>query len=109
VSERLLTDPAALLDRARALLTARVSELETRVRQGDETAWPAYLAAVSALSALVTDAAPGRHGELLSTRQMAERLGIAPKTLLRRKARGDVRPAMQAGKLIRWKGTEAIR
>jgi hypothetical protein len=104
-----LTGPVALLDRARALLTARVNELETRVRHGDENAWPAYLAVVSALSALVADTAPGRRGELLSTRQMAERLGIAPKTLLRRKARGDVRPAMQAGKLIRWKGTETVR
>ena len=70
---------------------------------------PAYLAAVSALPALVADTTPGRRGELLSTRQMAERLGIAPKTLLRRKARGDVKPAMQAGKLIRWKGTETVR
>lgn len=52
---------------------------------------------------------PGGRGELLTTAQMAERLGIAPKTLLKHKAAGAVKPALQRGKLIRWKGDEAAR
>src|SRR5262245_32800062 len=52
---------------------------------------------------------PGVRGELLTTGQMAERLGIAPKTLLKHKAAGVVRPALQRGKLIRWRGDEATR
>jgi predicted site-specific integrase-resolvase len=52
---------------------------------------------------------PGAGGELLTTAQMAERLGIKPKTLLRHKSNGAVRPALQRGKLIRWKGDEVVR
>jgi hypothetical protein len=53
--------------------------------------------------------APGQHGELLTTAQMASRLGIAPKTLLKHKAAGSIRPALEKGKLVRWRGSEAIR
>jgi hypothetical protein len=43
----------------------------------------------------------------LTTAEMARRMGIAPKTLLKHKALGKVRPAIQRGKLIRWRGDEA--
>jgi hypothetical protein len=97
------------LFRARQMLEARLVALEPRIHAGDEGAWDAYVSTLNALVGVLSQVASGSQGELLSTRQMAERLGIAPKTLLRRKAKGDVRPAMQAGKLIRWKGTETVR
>ena len=95
--------------RAAQLLQARLAVLEDRVRQGDEDAWAPYLEAVQGAAVLEARLTPGAHGELLTTRAMAERLGIASKTLLRRKAKGQIRPAMQAGKLIRWRGSEAVR
>lgn len=97
-----------VLPRAARLIEQRLTRLEERVRQGDEGAWGAFLATLGTYTAVLAQLAPEGHNGLLSTKQMAERLGIAPKTLLRRKAQGRVRPAMQAGKLIRWKGTEAI-
>ncbi len=76
---------------------------EERVAAGDESAWPAFLATIETAAVLERQLAPGAHGELLTTRQMAERLGVKPKTLLRHKRKGELRPAMQRGRLIRWK------
>ena len=91
-----------LLARALQLLTARVAGLEERVRAGDESAWSPYLDAIRALAQLDK---PER-GAMLSTADMAARLGVRPKSLLRRVQRGDVRPAVRSGKLIRWRGDE---
>ena len=93
-----------LLARGVHLLTARVAELEERVRAGDGAAWPSYLDALRTLAALDR---PER-GAMFTTAQMAERLGVTPKSLLRRAARGEIAPALRAGKLIRWRGTEAV-
>jgi hypothetical protein len=98
----------ALLRGAR-LLDVRLTQLEERLLSGDETAWRDYLVTLEAAVKLDHQLTPGAHGEMVSTRAMAERLGIKPKTLLRRKAKGQVTPAMQAGRLIRWKGTEAVK
>jgi len=104
-----MTPLASSLLRAAQLLEARLAVLEDRVRHGDEAAWAPYLEAVQGAAALEARLTPGSRGELLTTRAMAERLGITPKTLLKRKAKGQIRPAMQAGKLIRWRGSEAVR
>jgi hypothetical protein len=86
------------------LLTDRAIALEARVSAGDEDAWPGYLDVLRTLAALDR---PER-GAMLTTSAMAERLGITPKSLLRRAAKGEIQPALKAGKLIRWKGTEAV-
>src|SRR5215468_5489340 len=95
------------LERAASLLTKRLYYIEKRL-DVESDLWPEYIAAVQALTAALAHAAPGTHGRLLTTAQMAARLGIKPKTLLRRKGKGELRPALQAGKLIRWRGTESI-
>jgi hypothetical protein len=68
------------------------------------------LETLNALARLVPLLAPGAHGELLTTKAMAERLGISPKTLLKRKASGEIHPAVQIGArgvaAIRWRGDE---
>jgi hypothetical protein len=46
---------------------------------------------------------------LLTTAEMAERLAISTKTLLKRKKVGLVRPALEHGRLIRWKTDEHTR
>jgi hypothetical protein len=97
------------LDRAPQLLQARLEALEVRLRNGDETAWPEYHQVIASLAAALSHVTPGARGELLTTEEMARRLAVTTKTLLRRKARGDIRPALQRGKLIRWRGDEAPR
>jgi hypothetical protein len=98
------------LKKACALLLARVADLEKRVQDGDETAWKPYLESLTVLSSVVPRLEPGASGELLKTRDMALRLGIAPKTLLKwRKKIGKVQgaEAVQNGSrgraAIRWK------
>jgi DNA-binding transcriptional MerR regulator len=109
MSDRLaaLTTTAAL-ERSARLLAQRLTELEDRLQSGEEAIWSTYIEAVKALALVAPNLAPERRGELLTTGEMARRLGIAPKTLLKRKAKGEIRPAMQAGKLIRWRGTETV-
>jgi hypothetical protein len=102
-------DPRAVLARALARLQERAASLEQRLETGDESAWSSYCEAIEALAVVADRTAPGSHGELLTTAEMATRLGVAPKTLLKHKARGQVRPALQTGKLIRWRGDEATR
>jgi len=104
-----MTSLSVALVRASRLVEARLAGLEDRLTSGDETAWPDYLVTIETAAKLDQQLQPGGRGELVSARAMAERLGIKPKTLLRRKAKGHVTPAMQAGRLIRWRGTEAVR
>ena len=98
-----------MLAGARQRLVDRLADLEARLDAGDAAAWDAYVVTLTALLGVLEQVAPGTRGELLTTAQMAERLGIAPKTLLKHKAAGAVKPALQRGKLIRWKGDEAAR
>ena len=98
-----------MLPRAVARLLTRLAVLEQQLDAGDASAWPAYLAVLDVLLRLTAATKPGASGELLTTKAMAERLGIQPKALLRRVKQNTVRPAVKAGKFIRWRGTEAIR
>ncbi len=95
------------IDRAARLLTDRIETLEKRVREGDESAWPDYQETLRTLTALLPHLGPER-GAMLTTAEMADRLGVAPKTLLRHKAKGRIRPAVTQGNLLRWKGNEAL-
>ena len=94
------------LERSVRLLLARAGQLEELVCKGEEAAWVSYLATLDTLARVLAHVTPGRRGELLTTSQMAARLNLSPKSLLRRKARGEIRPAVQRGKLIRWRGDE---
>ena len=96
---------ALLIAAGLRLLVARVADLEHRVTAGEESAWPPYLDALRTLAALDR---PER-GAMLTTREMAERLGLAPKTLLKHAKTGAIRPEVRRGKLVRWRGTEALR
>src|SRR5437879_5931860 len=98
----------AALSRAARVLAERLAQMEVRVQSGEGVDWSAYTETVRTLALLVPTLSPERCGELLTTAEMAARIGIKPKTLLRRKARGQIRPAMQAGKLIRWRGSETM-
>ena len=98
-------DPGRLaLERGRALLGNRVGVLERRVRDGDERAWPEYAAVLSVLAAL-EDRQPAR---LLTTAEMAQRMGLSVKTLLKHRRRGAVRAAVAQGNLLRWAPDQLI-
>ena len=96
------------LANARDLLAERLDALEARARGGDATAWATYLVTLQTLTAVLERLDVQELGAPLTTRAMAERLGLKPKALLRHKARGSIRPAVQAGKLIRWRGDERL-
>ena len=104
-----MTPVAIQLERSARLLAARLQQLEERLREDDTAMWTEFRETAAALASVLAHVVPGRRGELLTTAEMAERLNIKPKTLLKRKARGEIRPALQHGKLIRWRGDEAMR
>jgi len=93
--------------RAADRLTTHLQHLEHQLGAGDESAWADYRETARALAEMIGHLAPERGGgPLLTTAEMAARLNVSPKTLLKRKAHGDIRPAVQRGKLIRWRGDE---
>ena|SRR2546428_3893642 len=101
-----IVEATSRLERSARLLLARAGQLEELVCHGEEEAWIPYLLTLGTLAHVLDHLTPGRRGELLTTSQMAARLNLSPKTLLRRKARGEIRPALECGKLIRWRGDE---
>ena len=104
---------ALQLERAARRLGDRLAQLEARLEQDDAATWTAYSETVQALAVVLPAIAPERRGALLTTAQMAERLVIAPKTLLRRRKRGQVRPAVELGErgraALRWRGDEVAQ
>ncbi len=102
--------PATLvaLRKAEPLLTKRLSELHARLEAGDEASWPEFLQVAGTLAALLPSLTPQNGGAMLTTKEMAARLGIAPKTLLKHKEAGKIRPAVERGNLLRWNGRETL-
>ncbi|MBI4382370.1 MAG: hypothetical protein HY574_14425 [candidate division NC10 bacterium] len=95
------------LQHAALMLSKRLHQLEQQIREGSNAAWPEYAQIAQALATI--HAKNEQPAEYLSTRQMAARLGVSPKTLLRRKRRGQLAPAIQVGRLIRWQAGEPLR
>ncbi len=87
-------------------LVRRLQELEARLEGGDES-WPDYLATLQVLALVAGQVTQERRGALLTTKELAARWGVAPKTLLRWKRRGVVKPALETGQrgrgAVRWR------
>jgi hypothetical protein len=104
-----------LLNKAIQRIEQRVLELDKLLDAGDHdrASWEEYLGLVSALAQLVMTVQPEHGGPLLSTKEMASRLGITPKTLLRRRHRGELQATIQLAKrgraAFRWSGQEVGR
>ena len=100
----------AILKAACERLAARLDTLGAQLEAGDDGVWPVYLATANTLAALLPNLTPGSRGELLSTREMAERLGISSRTLLKRRKAGAIRPALVLGSrgraAIRWRADD---
>ena len=97
------------LQKAEPLLVKRLGQLQERLQAGDEAAWSEFLEVVKVLAALLPNLRPEAGGAMLTTAEMAARLGVKPKTLLRHKAEGKIRPAVGQGKLLRWSGQERLQ
>ncbi len=97
------------LQKAEPLLVKRLGQLQDRLRAGDEAAWPEFLGVLNTLASLLSNLRPEAGGPMLTTAEMASRLGVKPKTLLKHRAEGKIRPAVAQGKLLRWSGQERLQ
>ena len=87
-------------------LVARLAVLEGQLDAGDRDVWSEYTDVARTLAAIWPLLAPG---QLLTTAQLAAKLGISPKTLRRRKALGLLQPALEHGRLVRWRANQGVR
>jgi hypothetical protein len=97
------------LQRSEQPLIQHLEQLRECVQSGNETSWRDYLDGIRTLICLERALAPENRGVMLTTQEMTARFGLTPKSLLRRKASGDIQPALQRGKLVRWSGSERFR
>ena len=95
-----------LAHRLEPLLARRLEQLTHAVEQGDARALARVERTVVAIESLGRLALPERRGALLTVTEMAERLGIRQKSLLRMVSEGRVRPAERAGRYVRFRGDE---
>lgn len=104
---------ALRLQHAAQRLADRLAQLEEQLQRDETAAWAEFREVAVALASILPTLAPGRSGELLTTKQMAERLGVSAKTVLKRRKAGALRPAMVLGKrgraALRWNGSEVPR
>jgi AraC-like DNA-binding protein len=95
------------LARAEQRLVERLEHLEKQLGAGDESvSWIEYGQLAAALAAIVPAMMPGGLGELISTKQLAERVGLSPKTVLRRMKQQGVEPirfAKRGPGALRWR------
>jgi hypothetical protein len=100
------THPITLtLERAEQRLVAEIQRLEARLdASGGDGLWTAYLVAVLALAQLARHRAQADHESeaLMTTAELAQRLNVSPKTVLRARKAGVLTPALARGRVIRW-------
>ena len=95
------------LQHAERLLVDRAEQIRPRL-QAEPGLWAEYCDVVRTLAEIAPATAPGSGGELLTTAELAAKIGVTPKTLLRRKAAGEIMPAVQRGKLLRWRAGQTL-
>lgn len=104
---KLTLRPAQLaLARGEARLLERLAELDAQLKgAGEADTWLEYAQLLAALAAIAPATAPGGLDGLITTRQLAERVGLAPKTVLRRMKQQGVEPVRFAKRgpgALRW-------
>jgi len=98
----------SVLERAARRVADRLAALEARLDSGSYAVWREYLQSLHVLATVVPLLGPGQT-RLLSSAELAARLGVAPKTVRKWKARGLIRPAVERGRVVRWKADQGIR
>jgi hypothetical protein len=96
---------ALVLAKAEKRLLRRAGDLEARLDGGGdvENVWYAYYLTITCLVKLSNRGE--RAGELLTTKSLAEKFGVSPRTILRRRKRGELTPALELGQ----RGRAAVR
>ncbi len=100
----MIATKAALL-RAVGRLTARLEALEGQLDRGDDV-WPTYCETAAALATVASLTTPEARGALLTTRELADRLQVHPRTLLRKAKKGEgpqpIRLGARGRAALRW-------
>jgi hypothetical protein len=99
--------PSAL-DSVGSRLVARLTVLEAQLDAGDGEGWSDYLEVARTLAAIWPLLVPAQH-RLLTTAELAAQLKISPRTVRRRKALGLLQPALEHGRLFRWRADQGVR
>ena len=98
-----------VLRKVEAKLAERLEELQECLQRGDSSAWQEFLQVTATLVSVHETLAQGPKGDLLTTGEMASRLGLSSKTLLRYKKDGRIAPSVAQGKHLRWTGEERLK
>ena len=97
------------LDRCTRRLLGRLEALEVQLDAGDDV-WVAYATIGASLAAVAAQARPGANGEHVTTQDLADKLGVHPKTVLRWKGEGRITPALELGargrSAIKWRADQ---
>jgi hypothetical protein len=96
---------ALTLAGAERRLLGRIQQLERRLEETAEAElWTSWIEAIVALAQLARDrAASKRQGEsLMTTAELAQRLNVSSKTVLRARKAGAFTPVLARGRVIRW-------
>jgi hypothetical protein len=102
------TPTPSALDRVASRLVARLAVLEGQLDAGDRDVWSEYTDVARTLAAIWPLLAPAQH-QLLTTAELAARCGVSEKTIRRRKALGLIKPALEHGRLFRWRADQGVR
>jgi FixJ family two-component response regulator len=100
------------LEHAAIRLGVRLAELERQLASGDAHVWSEYATLAASLATILPALVPGHHGTLMTTKEMAAKLGVSPKTLLKHRADGHHQPLQLAKRgraALRWRGDEVTR
>jgi hypothetical protein len=89
-------------------LVARLTVLEGQLDTADRDVWSEYMDVARTLAAIWPLLAPAQH-QLLTTAELAARCGVSEKTIRRRKALGLIKPALEHGRLFRWRADQGVR
>ncbi len=100
---------ASPLERARDLLTKRLGKIEPTLNHDDPFSreWDAFLDTATALAELTRATSPEAAGRLLTTRELAAKFQVDPKTILRHRKAGLLTPVAspkvgRKGAALRW-------
>ncbi len=96
------------LQHGEKLLVESAEALRSRVEAGDQTALAEYCEVLRTLATIGRAVAPEATGGLLTTEEMAQKMGLSVRSLLRHKKAGTIKPTLQHGKLLRWSGRESL-
>ena len=102
------TPTPSALDGIAGRLLDRLTVLEAQLDAGDRDVWSEYTDVARTLAAIWPLLAPAQH-RLLTTTELAAQLNISPRTVRRRKALGLLQPALEHGRLFRWRADQGVR